>query len=121
MSQVIDKSKTYRTKDGREARIYATDGGGDYTVHGAICDNGMWLITSWTTEGCYYKYQPEHDSSLIEVVPLIERWAVIRKSDGHCIGTYANPLDASVAVGNHVCLGSHSEEYRIILLREVVE
>jgi hypothetical protein len=115
MSQVIDKSKTYRTRDGKEVRIYATDGGGDYPVHGALCDNGIWIVTSWTKEGRYYKNQPEHGLSLIEVVPLIERWAVIRKSDGHCIGTYKMSTEANV------CIGNHSEEYRIVNLREVVE
>ena len=33
---MIDMKKKYRTKDGREVRIYATDGVGHYPVHGAV-------------------------------------------------------------------------------------
>ena len=32
---MIDKNKQYRTRDGREVRIYATDGYGHYPVHDA--------------------------------------------------------------------------------------
>ena len=36
---MIDKSKTYRTRDGREVRIYATDGERGLRVHGATKDS----------------------------------------------------------------------------------
>jgi hypothetical protein len=35
---MIDINKKYRTRDGREVRIYATDGDGDPLTHGAIKD-----------------------------------------------------------------------------------
>lgn len=47
----IDKSKQYRTRDGKEVRIYATDGNGDYPVHGAILVNGRWRLYMWTADG----------------------------------------------------------------------
>ena len=42
---MIDKSKTYRTRDGREVRIYATDGVGDQAIHGAVLTDGSTLGT----------------------------------------------------------------------------
>ena len=32
---IVDITKQYRTRDGREVRIYATDGNGLYCVHRA--------------------------------------------------------------------------------------
>jgi len=48
---VIDKSKIYRTRDGREVRIYATDGYGSYPVHGAVLTEGGWFLRHWTEQG----------------------------------------------------------------------
>ena len=47
---MIDKSKQYRTRDGREVRIYATDVYKDYPIHGAIMDHG-WCFHYWTEDG----------------------------------------------------------------------
>ena len=68
---MIDKSKTYRTRDGREVRIYATDGRGDWPVHGAIKNEDGWCHTSWLSNG---KWQVTDMSvDLIEVKPRIKR------------------------------------------------
>ena len=50
---MIDISKKYRTRDGREVRIYATDKGcGTASVHGAIkCKNDVWHVYSWSEDG----------------------------------------------------------------------
>ena len=43
--------ETYRTRDGRVARVYAVDCGGKRPIHGAIqAENGEWGITMWTRE-----------------------------------------------------------------------
>lgn len=48
----IEAGKYYRTRNGRKARIYATDGAGAYLIHGAIClGNEAWGIDSWTSNG----------------------------------------------------------------------
>lgn len=36
-----------RLKSGQRARIYATDGGGGFPIHGAIEMNGGWILASW--------------------------------------------------------------------------
>lgn len=69
---MIDITKIYRTRDGREVRIYATDGSEDMCVHGAIRFDGGWASEVWTQHG---KYFPPKESihDLIEVKPRIQR------------------------------------------------
>ena len=48
---MIDINKTYRTRDGREVRIYATDGGSRYSIHGAVSMDDGWFPRQWTING----------------------------------------------------------------------
>lgn len=34
----FEPGKEYKTRDGRKVRIYATDAGGEYPIHGAVLD-----------------------------------------------------------------------------------
>lgn len=68
---MIDPNKKYRTRDGREVRIYAVDGGGDWPVHGAYMHGDTWRIISWTAAGSVYSHKT--DADLIEVPPRIKR------------------------------------------------
>lgn len=71
---MIDRNKTYRTRDGREVRIYATDAGGSYPVHGAYQTNdGMWKTCSWTSNGVYANQLMRSGFDLIEHKPRIKR------------------------------------------------
>jgi hypothetical protein len=65
---MIDISKRYQTRDGRPVRIYATDGGTLFPVHGAfwIRDSQYWQITQWTADG-RYDHNNEYKRDLIEV------------------------------------------------------
>lgn len=47
----FEPGKTYRTRDGREARVYAVDGGGSYPIHGAIKHAGYWCAATWAADG----------------------------------------------------------------------
>lgn len=50
---MIDPNKTYRTRDGRAVRIYATDGGiTQKLVHGAVLYRGAWEVDTWDKFGC---------------------------------------------------------------------
>lgn len=69
---MIDKSKQYRTRDGREVRIYATDGDDNMPIHGAILNKHGWRVTSWTPDGLSEGFGVE-GSDLIEVKPRIQR------------------------------------------------
>lgn len=69
---MIDKNKTYRTRDGREVRIYATDCGSSEPVHGAVRDWTEWVSCSWNSNGQYISHKTT-DNDLIEVKPRIKR------------------------------------------------
>jgi hypothetical protein len=69
---MIDKNKTYRTRDGREVRIYAVDGDADLPVHGAILTKWGWQASTWTPNGLWAVDMTD-GSDLIEVKPRIQR------------------------------------------------
>ena len=50
---MIDLEKPLQTRDGQQIRIYATDGSGDYPLHGAFLRKDGWNKESWTVEGKY--------------------------------------------------------------------
>jgi len=69
---MIDKNKVYKTRDGREVRIYATDGGGYWPIHGAIqlsCSG--WMPASWDNDGNAFNLGAR--DGLIEVRPRHKR------------------------------------------------
>ena len=68
----IELGKQYRTRDGREVRVYAVDGGGPYPVHGAVKLDEGWEAGVWRSDGRLSGYT-EGDTDLIEVKPRIER------------------------------------------------
>jgi hypothetical protein len=92
---MIDKNKQYKTRDGREVRIYATDGAGTYPVQGAIRHEDGWYLAQWKQSG---KHVGECDGSndLIEVKPRMkfERWIVLHRN-GEWASWMTRPSDAS--------------------------
>jgi hypothetical protein len=67
---VIDINKTYRTRDGREVRIYATDGWSASPIHGAIKVEGDWRFSCWSANGIHHQ---DRGYDLIEVRPRHKR------------------------------------------------
>ena len=64
----------HTTRDGKEARIYATDGGGVYPIHGAVKKtNGEWRVHQWNKNGFWHD-ENETDNDLINVPEAVERW-----------------------------------------------
>ena len=68
---MISMDKEYRTRDGREVRIYAADGGGMHPVHGAVLMNDGWRSATWETDGRISFQNQTVD--LIEVKPRIKQ------------------------------------------------
>ena len=68
---MIDKSTQYRTRDGREVRIYATDGRKDSEVHGAVKNECGWHHAVWDINGSAFGTPTCAD--LIERKPRIKR------------------------------------------------
>jgi len=83
---MIDKNKTYKTRDGREVEIYAIRRGGDFPVHGAVKVNefGVWQSMSWAPGGSKDDVANQVcDLDLIEVKPRIKRtyWVNVHDND----------------------------------------
>ncbi len=70
---MIDINKKYRTRDGREVRIYSVDANNLDTVHGAhLHKDGQWMVASWGMDGARCGYE-ETSMDLIEVKPRIQK------------------------------------------------
>ena len=69
---MISKDKQYRTRDGREVRIYATDAGmGQNIIHGATHDGEFgWVPHVWMPDGSHERIS---FLDLIEVKPRHKR------------------------------------------------
>jgi hypothetical protein len=69
----------YTTRDGREARVYATDGNPNRPIHGAVKCNGFWVPELWSKTGKIWSDSAVTDSDLIS--PWIEKpvvnWAAM--------------------------------------------
>jgi len=88
---MISKDKTYRTRDGREVRIYATDGHGTYPIHGASNDSKYgWVPHAWLSDGRHASYTV-HD--LIEVKPRIKRTVWLNVYE-NCVAGYPTRCEA---------------------------
>ena len=71
---MIDINKKYRTRDGREVRIYATDGSSRNPIHGSIKDEDGWIFQVWPKSGRYFEDDDEdYRIDLIEVRPRHKR------------------------------------------------
>ena len=89
MTHAFEAGKTYQTRDGRDARIYATDGGGTSTIHGAIRDssNNGWNMGLWSESGQWVGGCRDHPGDLMPPKELV--WVALwRHPDGgltaHC-------------------------------------
>jgi hypothetical protein len=71
---MIDINKKYRTRDGREVRIYATDGRAMYPIHGAILQQHGWQQSCWAVDGLHsISSSGNHSGDIIEVRPRHKR------------------------------------------------
>jgi hypothetical protein len=88
---MIDPKKQYRTRDGREVRIYATDAGGRFPVHAAVKRDDEWFQDEWTGTGSYNGEREghaiPHNLDLIEVRPRIQRevWVNVYPEVRECL------------------------------------
>ena len=97
---MIDKNKQYRTRNGLPVEIYATDRGGNYPVHGALLDGGIWCPRSWTSEGNLVACQL-NDLDIIEVKPRIQLTAWINIYPDGLSGVHRTREQADEHAGPH--------------------
>jgi hypothetical protein len=92
MAELISKDKQYRTRDGREVRIYATDGKYPFVVQGDVkTEHGEWEQVSWTTDGSLMLENGCH-KDLIEVRPRHKRTVWLNVYPNAVISTEDGPL-----------------------------
>ena len=79
---MIDINKKYRTRAGREVRIYATDGSSPDEIHGSIKSeySDRWHPYVWQADG---KHHRDHVFDLIEVRPRHKETIYINIYDGY--------------------------------------
>ena len=86
---MIDINKKYRTRDGREVRIYAVDCGREKNIaHGAVRnkDADWWGQCSWHQNGKFFDGPHDHKLDLIEVRPRHKRTVWLNVYEGDIIG-----------------------------------
>ena len=71
----IEVGKQYKTRSGRDVRIYAVDGGGGYPVHGSYdLKEGNWQPITWTAEGLFRVGDANsNDLDLVAAKPRIKQ------------------------------------------------
>lgn len=79
MKVKIEVGKFYISRDGKKVRIYATDGKGDYPVHGAFYSNGGWDSLELTKYGRYYSNGEINSSD------IVREWVEPLKFDWECL------------------------------------
>ena len=89
---MIDISKTYRTRDGREVRIYATDGAHG-KVHGAMLTAEGWEHRTWGDSGRIMLCE-QHDYDLIEVRPRIKRTVWLNVYEDNTLSVFGSETRA---------------------------
>ena len=101
---IVDINKQYRTRDGREARVYATDGVGGYCVHGAYKGFYGWHDANWMINGKFANGSSNFD--LVEVKPGIKRTYWVNVYDGDMCGVFTakNIADSCVRGRRLACV-----------------
>jgi hypothetical protein len=97
---MIDINKKYKPRNGKEVRIYATDGNINQKIHGAINIDGKWEAAQWYDSGFYYVDGPSY-FDLVEVKHYIKRKVWINVYPGHCTGAYYEKRHADEMAAPH--------------------
>ena len=89
--EMIEPNKQYETMDGSEARVYATDGGGDTPVHGAVKTTSGWIASVWDKDG---------NNPTLSDYDLIEKWEP-REGEYCWFSSVKSPLEMVLSKFSH--------------------
>lgn len=74
----FSKPEELQTRDGRQVRIYATDGMGIYCVHGAIKKDDGWVQEKWDHVGANHHSRDACD--LVRMPARVTGWMNVYRS-----------------------------------------
>lgn len=102
----VEKGKKYRTRSGFDVTIYAAGLPNTvHCVHGAVLQDGAWLMECWTCDGRYSTLPGvEAAFDLIEVKPRIKRevWVNVYRPEDVSLGSwYSRKEDADAGAVSH--------------------
>lgn len=108
---MITLEKQYRTRGNQKTRVYCTDGGGKYPVHGAVWDEEKqeWITRTWTLNGVY-RINFESDIDLIEIKPKIKGWLNVYEINDAYFYTTRKEADKKAVPGRIACIQIEFEE-----------
>jgi len=102
----IDINKKYKTRDGREVRIYAVDCGGHYPVHAATKGGDGWSVNKWASNGRYNTGVVASPSDLIEVKPTVkvDLWLNVDREGNAHVYSSRHYADKGSEYGRFACI-----------------
>ncbi len=102
MIDTIFKPGEYVTRDGRKARVYATNGAGIYPIHGATENrNELWTVQKWREDGGFLD---EGIHSLDLMPPKQVRYVNVYKDEVEGAWSCRNDADRSAARSRLACI-----------------
>jgi len=73
----IEAGKFYKTRGGEKVRIYAVDGAGVFSIHGAVLERESWVVTSWNEDGSSdFSESNDIAGEWVEPSPKLKAWIV---------------------------------------------
>lgn len=110
---MIEMGKEYRTRDGREVFILATNGRGLYSVVGQFNDCGDWVHENWTADGTVFEDRRCSPRDLIEVKPVRVFDAWVNVDEAGVTGLFTSRGTADKFAGNNRIACIHiRQEYK---------
>lgn len=112
MSKLLDFTKPLQTRDGCEVRIYATDGEGEFPIHGAVKLDQGWAVFNWGIEGKWNRPCGECDWDLVQAPEPKKKlvgWVNIYKADSLDVFGSIYPTKESALSASGSRLGINSE------------
>ena len=73
-----EAGKEYPTRGGGKSRIYATDGDGEFPIHGAVQTGDKWDMITWTAGGCFHA---DGTVSKNDLMPIPREWWIVGGSE----------------------------------------
>ena len=98
--------KTYKTRNGRDAIIYAIYPKQKYCILGAVFDNDEWVPDAWALNGAYYERNGDLDSALMPPEPETHvAWANIHTGSSLlCLHETREEAEDSATDGRTACI-----------------